>query len=180
MRSDTPALSYIEDLAISWQSGSHSAFEELYELFTSRVYRFVLVRIGNHEDAQDITSETWKTVFVYIPSYKRGNFRAFLFRIAYTQLIAHVRRNKKTSSLDEALEIKSKNVSFEDQLAQKEEIERVYQALNRLPEMYKEILLLRLMEGFSIVETAKILGKSSVMIRVTQHRAVKKVKELLT
>lgn len=181
MVSKIPANPHVENLVAKAQHGDIRAFAKLYDLYVIRIYRFVYVRIRNREDAQDITSEVWKTVWVNFKKYTRGNFQGYLFRIAYTTLIGYIReeQRRKEVSIDNFPNIKSPKRSPEDDFITKEQVRKVYKILNKLPKHYATVIILRLIEGFSIRETARIVGKPSVLVRVTQHRALKKLQQIL-
>ncbi len=167
----------LETVVEKAQNGDGRAFTRAYDALVVRIYRFVYSKIGNRDDAQDIVAETWKSVWLHLPTYKKGNFTAYVFRIAHTTCISFIRRQKRTFSLDEVKYVRS-TVSAEDTMIRKELKNEVLTKLKQLPSLYEEIILLRFVEGFSIKQTAHIVGKPSLVVRVTQHRAIKKLQQL--
>lgn len=167
----------LENLVEKARNGDVRAFGRLYDALVVRMYRFIYAKIGNREDTQDIASETWKSVWQHLPRYKRDNFTAYVFRIAYTTTISFIRKQKSIYSLDEAVHIHA-GVSIEEKMIRKEALCTVLQKLKQLPPLYEEIILLRYIEEFSVEETARIVGKPSIVVRVTQHRAIKKLQQL--
>ena len=177
MSKSTISQEDLENLVEKARNGDARAFGKLYDALVVRMYRFIYAKIGNREDAQDIVAETWKSIWLHLPRYTRDNFTAYVFRIAYTTAISFIRKQKSAYPLDEAVYIHT-GVSIEEKMIRKEALSAVLQTLKQLPPLYGEIILLRYIEGFSVAQTARIVGKPSLVVRVTQHRAIKKLQQL--
>jgi RNA polymerase sigma-70 factor (ECF subfamily) len=79
------------------------AFGVLYDQYAPSIYRYLLSRLGNVEEARDVTSQTFLTGYECFPRYKHnGYFSAWLFSIARSRYVDHLRRNKL---LSKALEV---------------------------------------------------------------------------
>jgi RNA polymerase sigma-70 factor (ECF subfamily) len=171
----------VEELIKKAQQGDVQAFAQIYLLFSEPVYRFCLFKTSSKEDAQDITSETFKRIWRYLNKYKKGNFQAFLFTIARNFIVDYYknRKNKIQTNLENVSWLADDKANIEKKYIKQEELERLALAVNKLAESYREVIILRFIEELSIKETAAILGKSSAAIRVLQHRAINKLKTLL-
>jgi RNA polymerase sigma-70 factor (ECF subfamily) len=101
------------------------------------------------------------------------NLRAYLFEIAHHLLVDHIRQSGRQMPLDPfALDV-SRELSAYPNLEQGILSEEMWQAVHRgLTESQRRVIVLRFLEGFSLRETAHILGKSVTLVKVTQSRAV--------
>ena len=157
------------------------AFGSLYDAYIEKIYRFVYFKVGSKEEAEDIASEVFLRAWGYLIENGKEvkSFAGFIFRVARNQVIDFYRAKGKRQEffLDPEMEIGKEDASFK-QAEANQELEKLLFTLKQLKQEYQEIVLLRYVEEMSIAEIAEILGKSSLNIRVTLHRAGKKLKEL--
>lgn len=162
------------------------AYSGLYDLYVDDIFRFIFYKVSNREQAEDFTSEvflrTWQQLQKADEEIK--NIKALFYRIARNLIIDHYRR-----------EAKQKTVSLEDQatdgleLAGDEDLLEEIQltgdkvmlakALQELKEEYREMIVLRYINEFSVDEIAEITGKTKGTIRVIIHRGIKALREIL-
>lgn len=171
-------------------AGNTSAFEELINPYNRLIFNLIFRIIGDREEAKDIWQESLLKAFKYLPRFNPElNFRHWLLKIA-VNLSRDFQRKKQRENLFWAQELgQAKEViqagksklsvlaarnSFENKANLKIDINR---CLNLLSPREKEIFLLRDLEGLSIKETAKILGCSSISVRVNLVSARKKSKQ---
>ncbi|MDP3948811.1 MAG: sigma-70 family RNA polymerase sigma factor [bacterium] len=161
--------------------GKASAFGLLYDHYQPKIYRFVLIKVGRREDAEDLTHQVFINAWQNISNYKDLGFpfSSWLYRIARNQVIDSYRTKKPEISLDEvdeesfaALGINEKNID------DKIQIELVMKALKELKEDYQDILVMRFVEDLSVRETAVAVGKSEGAVKLMQHRAIKELKKV--
>ncbi len=164
------------------------AFAKLYDLYVRRIYSFVFFKVANKEEAEDITSEVFLKAWRYINEKKEiESFSGLLYKLARNSVIDLYRTKssqKKTVSTDEILESEMEDVevyveNFEKQIGDKIEVEKIITALQKLKQEYRELVTLRYVDELQISEIAEITGKGQVAIRVTLHRGLKKLKEIL-
>ncbi|MBU0545932.1 RNA polymerase sigma factor [Patescibacteria group bacterium] len=160
------------------------AFAKLYDQYVKRIYRFVFFKVSNHEEAEDITSEVFLKAWHYINENKEVNsFSGLLYRIARNCIIDFYRaRSAKPEFLNkesEELEIGDGGRWYAD-VSNKVEAEKILIALKKLKQEYQEVITLRYVDELEISEIAEITGKGGVAVRVTLHRAIKKLKEIIT
>jgi len=159
------------------------AFGCLYDNYVEKIYRFIFFKVSSKEEAEDLTSEVFLKAWNYLIGEERevGNFTGFIFQIARNKVIdfyrARAHKQEKETALDPELEISTVDKNFE-QVAVNQELEKLLKTVKQLKQEYQEIVLLRYVEEMSISEIAKILEKSNLNVRVTLHRAGKKLKEL--
>jgi RNA polymerase sigma-70 factor (ECF subfamily) len=179
MRRDTTTIDHIVRRA---KAADRSALGELYDALVSRVYRFVYFRVNRKEDAEDFTEQVFVKIFEKISQYdERGlPFEAWVFRIARNMIIDFYRAQKTpVLALDEALDVPDTNVSPETHTETVLQIEMVQKALPKLPDAYREMIILKFIEEYDNDEISVFLDKPVSHVRVLQSRALHKLKELL-
>lgn len=159
--------------------------ERVYISFFGSIYSFVFARVGNKEDAEDLTSRVFMKSLRYLdPGAAPQEIAAYLYRIARTEIADHWRRYAalRVVPIDaepDALQIEETNEEEEEVLpslpALVGELERI---LALLPPNYRRVLELRFYEGCSIKETARALDVSEGNAKVLQYRAIQRAAEL--
>ncbi len=154
----------------------------LYDRYVQKIYRFVYFKVHNKEDAEDVTSDVFLKAWQYIlqkSPLEIQSVSGLLFSIARNSVIDVYReRSKKPAvSIEVIAEIAQEEKSFA-QLESKESIHHMVEMIKKLKQDYQEVLLLKYVEELKISEIARLLGKSSVNVRVLLHRALKKLKEM--
>lgn len=165
------------------QNGDSEAFGQLYDLFAQRIFRYISLKIQDNSLAQDLLQETFIKAWKGLPNLPRENlnFSAWLYKISGNCINDYFRkkyRSPDTVELQEALFI-----STPDRIGQQLDIEADMQvieiAFKKLPAQYRQVLELLFIQDFSLQETAKILQKNYISIRVLQHRALKRLKDII-
>jgi RNA polymerase sigma-70 factor (ECF subfamily) len=164
------------------QQGDKEAFAELYESHFNRIYRYVVVKIGNRTEAEDMTQQVFIRAYESIGSYKWQGipFSAWLFRIAHNQIVDFIRKESKkpTVQLDESLPIVGES-DPQGEVELKLNIEQVVIAARQLTKAQREVISLRFAGGMSIFEVASIMGKSEGAIKALQHSAILALRKTL-
>ena len=163
-------------------AGKSSAFGPLYDHYQPMIYRFVLVKVGRREDAEDITHQVFLSAWQNIRSYEhRGHpFSSWLYQIARNQIVDHYRAKKNETSLekmDPEFFVIPATAQFD--LSLKLEIERVLTALVKLKPEYQDVIILRFIEELPIKETAGAMEKTEGAVKLMQHRAIKELQRIL-
>jgi RNA polymerase sigma-70 factor (ECF subfamily) len=160
------------------KEGEAEAFGLLYDYYFPKIFRFILVRVGQREEAEDLSHQTFLKVWQNLKNYQDKGlpFGGWLYRIARNVIIDYYRRSKSTVSLDHSPDIPESGRA-EEKAEASLELERTIAAIGRLNPGEQEIVLLRFVEEMSVAETARITGKSENAIKVSQHRALGKLKE---
>ena len=163
-----------EQLVLSAQAGDDRAFEQIYEEFFDKIYRYIVVRVGNQADAEDLTEEVFLKALESIGSFQwRGiSIAAWLFRIAHNVVVDHLRRMSKrqTTPLEEG--VPSGGPSPHEKATINLTMEKLKTALTRLTQAQQQVLSLRLAGGLSIAETARVMGKTEGAVKASQHSAL--------
>ncbi|NPA27316.1 MAG: RNA polymerase sigma factor [Chloroflexi bacterium] len=170
------------DLVRQAQAGNADAFGELYERYLTDVYKFFFYRTGSRPQAEDLTEDTFFKAWRHLQRLKpeeAGNFRLWLFRIARNTLIDHYRTRREEAPLEALGEGPVEATDVEERVFHMQDQERVAQALQRLPERLRDVIIYRFLHNFSHEETARLMGLKPNHVRVLQYRALKQLRQLL-
>jgi RNA polymerase sigma-70 factor (ECF subfamily) len=154
----------------------------LYEENLAAIYRFVYSKVGNREEAEDVTSQVFVKAVRHLDQARQAeSIQSWLFQVARTTVADHWRRfyRLRLNSLDDLLDAgwEGPRADHADTASQQADL-RVQRLLARLPERYREVLTLRFLESLSIREVAERMGLSESNVKVLQFRALKKAASL--
>ena len=149
-------------------------FEQIYRAYFTDVYRYCRKRCGNADEAEELAGETFLKALQKLDSYRgECELRVWLCQIAKNRFLSE-QRKKKTEPLTDTIE---SNADSPERIAeQKDEAERVSEAVHRLDEPYKEVFLLRVYGEMPFDNIGKLFGKTANWACVTFHRAKAKIK----
>jgi len=171
-----------EQLIRSAVGGDSSAFGSLYDRYQPAIYRFIVVKVGSREEAEDITHHVFLSAWTKVRTYKhRGHpFSSWLYQIARNMVIDHYRSRRDDVSLDK-LDPESSIIPAAAQadLSMKLQLEKVHRAVKELKPDYQDVIILRFVEDLPLKEVSAILKKSEGAIKLAQHRAIKELKKKL-
>jgi RNA polymerase sigma factor (sigma-70 family) len=154
---------------------SYADWESVYRDNVDRLYRLMYARVGNRADAEDLTSEVFRTALGPLKmASSKGEVRSYLLTTAQTALASHWRRTLGTSvtTIDPEVDMNSL-VEPSGTQEPSDAPQRVASILAALPERYRRILELRFLEACSIKEAAQAMGVSVANAKVLQHRALR-------
>jgi RNA polymerase sigma-70 factor (ECF subfamily) len=153
--------------------------ETAYARYVVPIYRFLYSRLGNQEEAEDLTSEVFlKAVRQLEPERDGPSVEAWLYQVARTTLADYWRRRSRVPEdrlgyLD-VLDALGTDPLPTDRAA----IQFARWLLDQLPERYRQVLSYRFLRGYSIKETAQAMDISGNHVKVLQHRAVQRAAAL--
>ncbi|WP_238600622.1 RNA polymerase sigma factor [Metasolibacillus meyeri] len=155
-------------------------FEAIYEEHFHTIYKYIRLMVSHAQLAEDLTQETFVRLL-------KGNFRneahiqTFIRQIARNLVIDHYRKKALIQWLPFTQEHEQHDFTYtpHDWLAQNELRQELYEALQQLKPLQREILIFRKIEELSIEETSLITGLSITKIANTQRSAMKKLQQLL-
>jgi len=175
-------LTPIPDVIDRARSGDRAAFGELYDTHVDAVYRYVLYRVREPSDAEDLTSEVFTRAFANIHRYRwQGkSFLAWLYTIARNAVTDRRRRERPTVDLDDAYGVAEEGPTAHDRAVRGEQVDALRGAVKHLTTEQQEVLVLRFVENMSSRQVAKVLGKNEGAIRALQFRALGRLRKLLT
>ncbi len=169
----------IKKLLSKAKSGENAAFGELYELCFDKIYRFIYFRVGHKEIAEDLTEEIFIKAFENLHTLNQsGSFEAWLYQIARNKVIDYYRRKQMLTNLEDVEHSLEYETNLIDVVNLKIEQRIFVKLLKELPSEQQIVIKLKFLEDLSNREIAELLHKTEGAIRVIQHRAITKLKEL--
>ncbi|PYX31108.1 MAG: RNA polymerase subunit sigma-70 [Acidobacteria bacterium] len=167
-----------ERLLIEAAQKDPSRFAELYENNFARVYAYVVRRVGNRTETEDLTSEVFHQALANLKRFEwRGiPFSAWLFRIAANLISDRWQRSGREQMADDPQQIESAQASP----AEIEEVERkatLFRLVESLPAEQRRVVVLRFVEQKSIKEVARETRKSEGAVKQLQFRALSSLRE---
>lgn len=173
------------------QQGDTAAFGMLYDQYVDTVYRYVLFRVGDKELAEDVTSETFLRALRRITSvsYQGRDVGAWFVTIARNLILDHVkssryRREIATGEIADAgsvpfLAEKQADAGPEQQVIAMATKDELFRCITELGDDQRECIVLRFLQGLSVAETAEIMDRNEGAIKALQHRAVRRLAQLM-
>jgi RNA polymerase sigma-70 factor, ECF subfamily len=148
-----------------------------------RVYRYIYYKVQNREEAEELTQETFQRVHrqVNAGAVSEDKIEAYCFMTS-KNLIAEVwRKRVRQPSMISMEELAGQGWEPAGPMpdTEAEDVLEINNALRQLGDVYQRVLTLRIIEGWSVKETAKMMNRSEGAIRSLQFRAVQSLKELL-
>ena len=171
-----------EKKEVDKQRDKENRLTNLYDEYFDRIARYIYVRIGDRNEAEDLAGEVFVRALESLKSYKERGIpmQAWLFKIAHNQVVDHLRKatKRKTVPIDTV-----QTETGEDPVATAEksiEIERVNEAMQKLTPEQREVVRLRFFGDLSSKEVGAIMRKSDGAVREMQRAAIEKLRGLLT
>lgn len=154
----------------------------MYEEYSEAVYQFIYFLVGEEELSKDLMQETFLKAMNHFSGFRRdASEKTWLMKIARNLVYDHFRRKKVLKFIPFLQKHEQLEPTYvpERWLESKDSQYKLYKALGQLPYQYREVIVLRKIEGFSIKESAKILGWNGVKVRNATERGMKKLQQLL-
>lgn len=150
----------------------------LYDTYVDDIFRYIMFRIRNKEKALDMTQDVFFKMWQsYVSKDKQIDYpKALLYKIAHNILVNSYARDKKHDSLDDMsedgfeIEDSSQRISLE--------IKDLNEVLEKLPDKYSDLIILRHIEGFSVKDIAEMHDLSENVVSVRLHRALEHLEKL--
>lgn len=170
-----------KDKLIKAGEGDLKSIEEICAGTWEPLYRFIYYKVQNREEAEDITQETYVKAISYI---KKGNtkidkFSGFLKTVSLNVIRDKWRKKQRQGSVVNFEDISPEETALEDSTEESAQRELIKSALNELKEDQRKVVELRILKGYSVAETARIMNKNESTVRVLQYRALKHLAAVL-
>lgn len=175
------AFGPVPDVIERARGGDRGAFAELYDAHVDSVYRYLLYRVREPSDAEDLTSEVFTRAFANIHRYRwQGkSFLAWLYTIARNAVTDRRRRERPTVDLDNAFGIAEEGPTAHERAVVGEQVNALRGAVQHLTVEQREVLMMRFVQDMSSRQVAQILGKNEGAVRALQFRALGRLRKLL-
>jgi RNA polymerase sigma-70 factor (ECF subfamily) len=170
------------------QAGDSDAFAQIYHRYLDTVFRFVYFRVGNRQVAEDLTAETFLRALRRIGSvtWQGRDLGAWLVTIARNLVADYFKSGRyrfevSTGEVIDADDAQERGPEGSPEAAVVDHITNValLSAVQRLNPEQRECIVLRFLQGFSVAETAHVMGKNEGAIKALQYRAVRALHRLL-
>ena len=138
-------------------------------------------RTGAKHEAEDLVADVFIRAMEALDRYEdRGlPFVAFLFRIARNAAIDKSRRTRPDMSIDELVNHPESDQNVEAEAVRSIERDALFKAMSKLKPDYREVLLLRFVEGYGAADVGRMTGRSEGAVRTLQHRALGRLRKEL-
>ena len=149
-------------------------YNQCVNLYADNVYRFILKNLRHEEDSRDVVQTAFEKMWINRAEVDNAKCKSYLFTVAYHQMIDHLRKAKRISLRDEFkedLRVTDQPVSNTKKILE--------EALSRLSETQRSLVLLKDYEGYSYEEIGKITGLNESQVKVYLHRARIQLKNYL-
>ena len=173
-----PNKNTLKNLIISSIEGDEQSFHRLYNRLNSPLFKYIISRTKDRDDATDILQEVFVDVWKALQTFtytSDGQFYGFVFTITKRKLGRHYKTQKITCELDEnALEH-----SYERNVELADDIRVLMEAVGGLKEKYRTVVELRYWSGLTFGEIGKMLARKETTVKVQHHRALKLLENIL-
>ena len=154
------------------------AFAELYRRHLTRVYRYHAAHVGNVDDAEDLTSQTFIAALEGIHTFRgTGSFAAWILGIASKKRLMFFRSGRPEIPLDEALQYPSPGLPTDKAAAHRLQLESISRALKQISPERAEALILTYFGGLSQGEAGRVLNKSQAAVKILIARGLQDLRE---
>lgn len=149
-------------------------FAELYELNFERVYSYVVTRVRDRSDAQDVTAEVFQQALANLERFEwRGvPFIAWLYRMAANAIVDRAQRAAREQTIDA-------DAPDGTDLEEVEQRAQIFRLVEELPEDQSKVIRMRFAEGHSTRDIAKEIGRSEGAVKQLQFRALQSLRDRL-
>ncbi|MFA4999226.1 MAG: sigma-70 family RNA polymerase sigma factor [Parcubacteria group bacterium] len=169
-------------LILEAKGGEAEAFGRLYDYYLPAIYRFILLKVGQREEAEDLTHQVFLKAWQNISGFTERGFplSSWLYRIARNLIADRYRKTRPFIGISE--EFVSEQLIFRPdttKLDDKKDIARIMDSLRELKDVERDVVIMRFVEDLSVKEVAEAINKSEGAVKLIQHRALKRIKEIL-
>ena len=171
-----------ESLVRRAQQLDQVALTQLYEENFDRIYRYIVLKIGDRTEAEDMTQQVFLNALKSISSYRfKGTpFSSWLYRIAHNQVVDYLRKKSKRPMVPLDETISAGGDDPERAAVKKLEAEELAEATKKLTKLQQEVISLRFGGELSVAEVAKAMGKSEGAVKALQHSAIVALRRVLS
>ena len=142
-------------------------YNQCVNRYADNVFRFIVKNLRHEEDARDIVQTAFEKLWRNREAVENEKSKSFLFTVAYNQMIDHIRKNKRIQLKDDF----SEDARQVQQSGNSNLKKALMEALNRLNETQRSLVMLKDYEGYSYEEIGEIMGLNESQVKVYLHRA---------
>ncbi|HEX8462275.1 MAG TPA: RNA polymerase sigma factor [Segetibacter sp.] len=142
-------------------------YNECVNLYADNVYRFIIKNLRHEEDARDIVQSAFEKMWRNRDMVENEKCKSYLFTVAYNQMIDHIRKVKRVTLTEDFSET-SRGINYQNSASIQKTL---HEALNRLNETQRSLVMLKDYEGYNYEEIGRITGLNESQVKVYLHRA---------
>ena len=149
-------------------------YNECVRTYADNVYRFIVKNLRHEEDARDVVQTAFEKMWINREQIDPAKSKSYLFTVAYHQMIDHLRKIKRIhlkEEFNENTRVSDRSVNNAKKILE--------EALSRLPETQRSLVLLKDYEGYSYEEIGRITGLNESQVKVYLHRARLQLREYI-
>jgi RNA polymerase sigma factor (sigma-70 family) len=162
------------------KAGNSRAQQQLYQLYAKAMFNICYRMMNSREEAEDMLQESFTEAFIKLSTFRyESSFGSWLKRIVINKCINELKRRKAELILTENIPDSNPETDDNDIETAKLKVNDVMRAMEQLPEGYRIIFSLYLLEGYDHTEIAQILGITESTSKSQFSRAKQKLKEIL-
>ncbi|SDY26222.1 RNA polymerase sigma-70 factor, ECF subfamily [Evansella caseinilytica] len=153
--------------------------QDWYLLYSDDIYRYILMMIGDHEQAKDLTHDTFIKAYNSLNRFEENTSdKNWLYKIARNVTIDYIRKRKPIQFITESFAFIPSKEPCPEEIAQLgESEEQLYRSLKKLKRSYQEVIILRKIKELSIRETAEVLDWNEGKVKTTLFRGLHALKQ---
>ncbi|RWK57132.1 RNA polymerase sigma factor [Mesorhizobium sp.] len=160
------------------------AFSTIVKMHNQRLYRIARSVVRNDSEAEDIVQEAYVRAFAHLGDFRgESSLATWLSRIVINEALGRLRKTRRTVAMPQSLQAEIIKFPLSDDpertMAQRQILELVERATDRLPDVYRTVFVARVIEGLSIEETAELLDVRPETVKTRLHRARALVRKAL-
>lgn len=152
------------------------AFSTIVKMHNQRLYRIARSVVRNDSEAEDVVQEAYVRAFAHLGDFRgESSLATWLSRIVINEALGRLRKTRRTVAMPQRLQAEIIKFPLSDDpertMAQRQILELVERATDRLPDVYRTVFVARVIEGLSIEETAELLDVRPETVKTRLHRA---------
>lgn len=176
------AIKTDEQLIEEFRLGNKLSFEELISRYAEKAYSLASRMCRNQEDAEEVLQDVFTTVYRKLQNFEgKSSFSSWLYRVTVNAALMKLRKNRQDKSIamedalpdeEHTLILQTQDCDLSDQITLRREVSSVLEeAIQKLPDDYRPVFILRDVDGLTSKEVGKILGLSIPAVKSRLHRS---------
>ncbi len=161
-----------EDIMIAVANGNIDSLSVLFNRYNVKIYNFFYKMLQDKSVSEDLTQDVFVKVLRHRSSYKKGNFKAWIYTIArniFNTYYQNTLKNRQNIVQEDIKDVESISSNEDD-------IKQLHLALQKLNKQDRELIVMHRFQQMQYSQIAEILGSSENAVKVKTHRAIKKLK----
>jgi len=157
-----------------------AGFKEIYTLWITKVYQYTYARVGNPNDAEDLTSQIFLKAYEAFPRYKhRGHFAAWLFSIARNEIKMFYRGRKAAEVTLDFAELKIPGQDMLNSVVNSNEIRHLNQEIGKLSAEEQELIYLRYVAEMKFSDMALVFKRKEDTVKKSLYRLQNRLQNIM-